>query len=223
MKNPTIETNRDKSGFFIEVGCPGCGGRLELDQDFFVLECEHCGSVLRITMPDIPPAYLIRPRKAKREIRFLLDRHLKQHSQPLTGSDIQYRFVYYPYWKIDAVVLKKRNKVIERQAISENDSYGGYGGLYGGTSETPTVQEKRTDISLAPYVQTQAAGIQYENLPYTIGMRAEYLKAIPFSEDNIEEEFECFPVLKPWDLVCDDLVRNIDSLGKIDILDCLAC
>ncbi|MEE8577598.1 MAG: hypothetical protein V3T31_10120, partial [candidate division Zixibacteria bacterium] len=57
MATQTKTTN--KSGFYIEVTCPGCGGTLDLDTDFFVLECTHCGSVHRVVMPEAPAAYMI--------------------------------------------------------------------------------------------------------------------------------------------------------------------
>ena len=50
----------NKGGYSIGVTCPGCGGKLKLDQDFFVLPCKHCGSVLRVQMPEVPPAFMVK-------------------------------------------------------------------------------------------------------------------------------------------------------------------
>ena len=182
----------------------------------FVLECSHCGSILRVEMPDIPGAYLIAPKKNKREVRFQIDRELRDQKQPLTGSAIEYRFIYYPYWKIDAVMLKKRNKIVER-VLSEGDPYGSSYSIHGNGSEPTVRRDKRTEINLTPYTQTLAAGIPNDSIPFSIGMRTEYLKAIPYSSVNIDEDYDCFPVLKSWQTVQSELKNNIGNLGKIDM------
>jgi len=216
MNIQTSPISKPKTGFHINVGCPGCGGRLELQENFFVLECRHCGSVLRVKMPDIPAAYLIAPKRDRREVRFQIDRDLREQQQPLTSSSIEYRFIYYPYWKIDAVVLKKRNKIVER-VVSDGDPYAASYGIHGNGSEPTVRRDKRTEINLTPYTQTIAAGITSNSIPFSIGMRTEYLKAIPYSKENLSEDYECFPVLKCWSTVQSELEKNIGSLGKIDM------
>ena len=88
-----MTTTRNKSGFYIGVTCPGCGGELEIESNFFTLTCEYCGSVLRIKMPDTPPAYLIKGRLDKREIRFGIDRYLKKQNLPLTDANLQIGYI----------------------------------------------------------------------------------------------------------------------------------
>ncbi len=195
----------NKSGFFISVGCPGCGGRLELQENFFVLTCPHCGSTLRITMPEIPPAYMIPARKSRREIRFTIDRHLKQENLPLTASDIQYRHIYFPYWKVDYIALKQRNKIVERH-VGDQFEASSYGPV---RYEQVTRQEKVVDISLTPNSLTRMAGIEQDCFPWSIGMKAEYVRVIPFSRENIDDEYECFPVLKSWPEVREDIEKSV--------------
>ncbi len=67
------QTSKNQSGFYIGVGCPGCGGELALESEFFVISCDHCGSVLRVTLPEIPPAYMVAAKVSKREARFGID------------------------------------------------------------------------------------------------------------------------------------------------------
>lgn len=203
-----MAANRNKSGFYINFTCPGCGGELEIESDFFVLTCSHCGSALRIVMPDVPPAYLVKCEKTKREIRRHVDRYLKQNSLPLTGSDIEIRSIYYPYWKIDAVILKVRNKIIERYTGRE-DSY----------NQEITFEQKRSEIRLTPYTTTQAAGSIHESIPYSIGMRTQYIRMVPFSKENIREGFACQPVMKTWPQALEDLNKAVSTLGTMDIAD----
>lgn len=203
-----------KSGFYIGVTCPGCGGELELKENFFVLTCAHCGSALRIVRPNIPPAYLIRSKISRTQVRFHLDHYLKKNNLPLSNSGLEIDALYYPYWKIDAIVLKLRNRIEERQVVEE-DSYNPYGGYQAET----VVKEKKTDISLTPFMATLAAGEPRDDIPYSIGLRVEYIKMEPFSREHLEENFECFPVLKPWSPVETVLSKDIAVLGNINQAD----
>nr|MBN2278183.1 hypothetical protein [candidate division Zixibacteria bacterium] len=201
-------TSSHKSGFFIGVTCPGCGGDLELQADFFVLTCQHCGSHLRIVMPETPPVYLVRSEKPNSEIRFQIDRFLKQNNLPLTRSDLSIRSIYYPYWKIDAVVLKVRNKIVER-----------YTGQQDNCEQEITCEQHMTDIRLTPYIATVAAGVRHDYIPQTIGMRTEYIRMVPFSRENVEDDFGCLPILKTWEQARTDLQGAISAIGKIDQAD----
>ncbi len=210
--------SKAKRGFYIAVGCPNCGGRLELEENFFVLTCHHCDSVLRIRMPDIPPAYFVKKRVTKREVRFNIDRYLKENNQPLTGSDILYKQVYYPYWKIDAIILKTRNRIeeIEEEIIS-NSSYGPYSRY--GASSNRTIKSKRTDISLAPYSVTVQAGSAHAGVPATLGMRTEYLKVEPFAQESIDSDFEVLPITMSLIEARRRLEKSVQNVGRIETAD----
>ena len=100
-----------KRGFYIAASCPACGAELELESDFLTTSCSSCGSVLRILTPTLPPAYVV---KAKividKDVRFHIDRHLKGNAEPLTDSLDDVRKFYFPYWKIDAILLRLRHR-----------------------------------------------------------------------------------------------------------------
>ncbi len=204
----TTTAKTRKSGFFIEVTCPGCGSTLNLESDFFVLRCDHCGSVHRVILPEVPTAYLIPSRIGQREARFGIDRYLKRRSLPLTGSSMHLKRLYYPYWKIDAILFRLRNKVYEK-VIMEESEY----------SDAVTVTSDRTEISLSPYTTTRAAGIPFEGIPVSIGMRAEYIRMVPYARENIDDEFDCFPVLSIWEDVRDTLIMNKGIIADIDLAD----
>ncbi len=201
---PTAARPKPKSGFFIGVTCPGCGGELELQSDFFVLTCTHCGSALRVVMPEIPPAYLVQSKIKRIEVRARLDRYLKDNGLPLTGPNLEITALYYPYWKIDAIVLKLRNRIEER-VVAIDDQY----------NQDVTVKDTKTDIALTPFMATVGAGAPSDEIPYSLGMRAEYIKLLPYSQENVEEGFECVPAVKPWAEVLPSLEKNIAGMGNI--------
>ncbi len=199
------QTSKNKSGFYIGVGCPGCGGELELEDQFFVIECNHCGSVLRVTMPEIPPAYLVSAKVTQREARFAVDRFLKENNLPLTDSSTACKQFYYPYWKVDAVLLKVRNRIEIRE----------YGCDENGQTEYVSENEK-TDISLTPFSTTIPAGAEVDGVPVAIGMRADYMKLVPFSRATTQDGFDALPVVKSWPDTCVALLKRVNSLGKLD-------
>lgn len=205
MKN---QASKEKSGFHIGVTCPGCGSNLELQEDFFVLICKFCNSVLRIVMPEISTAYLIKTDMPKREIRFHIDRYLKKRRQPLTGSKIEIKAVYFPYWKINAIMLKVRNKKVELFSGQTDDR-----------GNDLSYEKQMTDIRLTPFTSTVAACSGYENIPHSIGLRTEYIKMAPFSSENIDDDFISIPATKGWDQAAEELIRTVGHMGNLEIGD----
>ena len=195
-----------KEGFFIEITCPGCGGELELKDNFFAVKCNHCSSAHRLIQPDSPPAFLAKPKTTKQEARFSIDRFSKENNLPLTSSDYQLKQIFYPYWKIDAVLFRYRKKVEKRIAIT--DSYD--------TEADYSYETEKIDVSLSPYTTTLKAGVHFDGLPDTIGMRSEYIKMQIFSNDTIDEDFDTLKVLKPWDDIRDSLNSHVGSIGSFD-------
>jgi hypothetical protein len=199
--------DKAKSGFCIGVSCPGCGGALELQADFFVVVCKHCGSVLRIELPEIPPAYLVQSKINKTEVRFQFDRYLRANKHPLTRANMEITGFYYPYWKIDAIVLKLRNKIEERITAYQDPSE---------SYQTETsIKQKKTDIALTPFQTTIAAGGEFDEIPFSIGMRADYIKLLPFAQDNIQDGFDSYPAIKSWGDIQTALTKNVNIVGKI--------
>ncbi|RKX25348.1 MAG: hypothetical protein DRP45_06090, partial [Candidatus Zixiibacteriota bacterium] len=206
----TTATARPKRGFFIGVGCPGCGGDLDLDADFFVTECEHCGSVLRVLLPDCPVAYMVQSTLSDSEVRFHLDRHLKKNSLPLSDSQLMIKRLYYPYWKVDATLLKLRNKTHKRTYYSDTGS---------GSGQEVEVSSNKSDITVSPYEVTVGAGAPMKSVPDTLGMRSETITILPFSHDNIEEGFDVLPVMRPWEAVLQKVKLALATVGSIDSPD----
>jgi len=155
-------------------------------------------------MPETPPAFLIRAKVDRREMRFSIDRYLKSKNLPLTDSELQVKYFYYPYWKINALLLKVRNKVYEK-VISEESEY----------QDRVVSQKQKTEIGITPYLSTVSAGRDFEGIPDTIGLRTEYVRMIPYSKENIQEDYDSLPVLKATDTIWADVVAAVMSVGGI--------
>lgn len=199
-----MKARKNKGGFFVSVTCPGCGGELDLDSNFFVLDCKHCGSVHRILMPDRPAAFLAPIRANISEARFAIDRHLKERGLPLTGAGLFFKKLYYPYWKIDAVLFKVRNR-IERRVVTIEDDY----------ATDASFEKEQTEISLTPYMTTIPGGCDMNGIPHSIGIRAEYIKMVPFADAELDDEFDPLPVTRSWESVREALLKRADALGNI--------
>jgi hypothetical protein len=170
-------------------------------------------------MPDIPPAYIIEPKKRKREIRFRLDRYLKENGRPLTQSDFSMEKIYYPYWKIEGLELKARGINLQQQqtrrvvdTLTTQIDYAGLfqvgravGACLTDSSEDNSATDREMTVSLVPYHSNQMAGPEVHGIPYSIGMRTEYVKMSPYTEKSLDESYNFVPVTRPWSEVLEIL------------------
>ena len=200
-----MATNKSNSGFYVSVTCPGCGAGLTIDTDFFVLTCKYCESVLRIKMPDLPPAWLVPAKVQLREVRFAIDRHLKELGCHLTDSNLQFKRIYFPYWKIDALLLKVRNKTHDRLVQVQSE-------------DTPEVvcQIDKTEIGISPYSVTVAAGNSLPSMPESLGVRSQTITALPFTKENHQEDFQAIEPDRPWSEIWPRVVHAVMSVGDFD-------
>jgi hypothetical protein len=198
--------NKRKVGFSIAVGCPGCGGALELEEDFFVLTCRYCESVLRVKMPRTPAAYLVKGRIPASEIRFQVDRFLKTRQLPLTSSGLTVKSLYYPYWKIDGMLVKVRNRRQQRELRPPTDYDDG-----------EYFEQEVTDINVSRHSLTVASGCSLEGIPISIGMRADYIKLHPFSEQEVQDDYDTLALTRPNDQNLHKLVLKFASVGEIGV------
>lgn len=174
-----VNSGPNRSGFGFDVSCPGCGGELSLQEDFATIRCKHCSSALRITMPALPPAFTIKPKLNAMQVRFHLDRFLKENGRPLSPPDISIDAVYQPYWKIDSLILRLRNRIDVRQESSE----------YGNAQEHEQIEELKQEISLTPHPVTISASPGSQLYPYSLGLRTEYIKMRPYEGPAHDGEF----------------------------------
>lgn len=204
----TVPKNSPKQGFFIKVGCPGCGGELQIDADFFVTKCSHCGSPLRLELPETPPAYLIPFKIDKREARFKIDRKLKAVHLPLTGQPLEFKKIYYPYWKIDAMLLRCRNRK-EKVTVAIDDSSG----------EEVIDYKKNRNVNLTPYQKTVAGADFFEGVPDSIGIRGQSLNVVPFASSKIEDDALALDIRRAPDEVIKTVELSLSKLNMIELAD----
>ncbi len=179
-----LSTAKQGAGFTIGASCPGCGGEVELGSDFFVTECRHCGSALRLILPSAPPAYFAKPRFTPPQARAALDRRLREGGKPLTTSSWSCEQVLYPYWKLDLLTVKVRTVIEELPQYIEPAET---------ADDEPRTTSRRT-VAITPSTLTLAAGPSHPAIPVSIGLRADYIKLYPFSVGNQPEEFSALPV-----------------------------
>jgi hypothetical protein len=203
-----VNARKPSGGFFIGAGCPGCGGELHLETDFFVTTCEHCGSILRLIMPGAPPAFMIAARVPSHEIRVHIDRHLKQNEQPLTGGGLQIKKLYYPYWKIDARVLKLRNRTEVRKIAGEEDA-----------QRETVIQTNRSTVTVSPYLFTIAAGVRVDGVPQSLGMRSETVRLTPLDDEKVADDFDILPVIRSLVAVEQKVKLAVAALSSISPAD----
>ena len=195
-----------RTGFYIGVTCPGCGGKLELENDFSILTCTHCDSILRVVMPDRPPAFLALPKMNHLELKFHLDRYLKQQQLPLTNSSLAFKRLLYPYWKTDAILLRVRNKVYERM-VGEDTEY----------SRAEMIKQEKREISLSPYGHTLPAAQLVEGIPVSLGLRNEYLKVVPYAPENIPGEYDSLPVITSWAEALTQVDKSVNYMSHLSV------
>lgn len=155
-------------------------------------------------MPETPPAYLAPAKIPRREMRFKIDRYLKKRDLPLSDSTIDVKRLYYPYWKIDAILLKLRNRIEEREIVIDNSS-----------SETRIQRKRQTDIHLTSYSFTQVAGPRMAGVPVSLGVRSEYTQLISFSGEEIAEEFDCLPIVQDAETALSQARSAAENSGRL--------
>lgn len=92
-------------GFQLGLDCPFCGGKIEIDEASHTTQCGHCASVLKITRSGVPN-YFVESNLSKREVKFLIDRHLKKRGRPLVSTWHSLEQVYLPFWRLNGTVFK---------------------------------------------------------------------------------------------------------------------
>ncbi len=201
-------SSNPRKGFFIEVGCPGCGGRLEINSNFFVTSCTHCGTPLRLVLPETTPAYILPNKLAQQETRFKIDRYLKSKGLPLTGSSLHFKQIYYPYWKIEATLLRCRNRK-EKIAIQIDDSSG----------EEIVDYQKNSMVNIVPYHLTIAAGVHLDGVPESIGIRGQSLKAVPLKSSRENDEFEILEVRRSQEEVLQSIRLSLGRMNSFELAE----
>lgn len=103
------------SGYKLGITCCFCGGSLEIDEASHNTRCPHCASMLRIARHGGVPKYFIEDALDKREVKFLIERHLKKTGQPLISTWRNLSKVYLPFWRVTGTVVSIQDRTKEVQ------------------------------------------------------------------------------------------------------------
>lgn len=175
---------RSSSGYCISTTCPGCGGILRLEANFLTTRCAHCGSAVRIKPSTAPPAFLLKPRVERLQVRFFLDRYLKQAGRTLSSTPPEITGVYFPYWRVEAMLLRLRNRIEKRYDIPDWER----------GEEVVEREQQATEVSLSPYTLTLPADAQAAAFPASLGVRPQIALLYPMTADYLREDFAIWPI-----------------------------
>jgi hypothetical protein len=98
------------TGYKLGITCCFCGGRLEIDEASRTTTCSHCSSILKVAREGTVLKFVVHDDSPEREVKFLVDRHLKENELPLVSRWDTLDKVYVPYWRVRGTVfqLEKR-------------------------------------------------------------------------------------------------------------------
>ncbi len=178
-------------------------------------------------MPESPPVYVIAARKQEHELRFQIDRYLKENTLPLSRPGFSLEHLYYPYWKITAFRLKITRGETTTGLINDELSDDGWGfrslaGIEIGSDASSGSLSRIDDdsvrrVTLAPYVTTQAAGPPVEGIPFSIGLRSEYIRVVPWSAERAAETDHYVPAAVSWEEACAGLSKTAATKARLEV------
>ncbi len=108
----------------VEVTCPQCGGKIDFDEESFVIKCDFCGSTLHLVGKDQICHFRLKPRWSQREAT----RNLFVIFRKKFGSEVKIRkikLIYAPYWRIYGAVFRWvfGKKMVREPHLSPSAAY----------------------------------------------------------------------------------------------------
>jgi hypothetical protein len=140
----------------------------------------------------------------------------------LTRSDFNIGQIYYPYWKIEAIRLNlQKYKTVKRQQVDYNSfdtAFYGMGPKVTQAASSMEVEETKIKVNLSPFSATQSAGPCISGLPASLGLRTEYIKALPFSSELADTDCEYYPVTVTWEEVKSNITKSMAIRAKLNLV-----
>ncbi len=156
-------------------------------------------------MPETPPAFLVRGKASQREALFQLDRYCREQGIPFV-SGAQVTHVSYPYWKIDAVALKVRHTTYEVDRSDSDEPYG----------DSQTEEREFKAVNLTPVTVTRLAVQETAGVPCSLGLRTDYLRMVPYTQENTNADGTYYPVNVTQETAQREAFKGVVDAGKID-------
>ncbi len=162
------------SGYRLGIKCCFCGGSLEIDEASRTTRCSHCGSVLKIVREGTVRGYYVDDDTPKREVKFLVDRHLKKSGEPLVSrwGDISKK--YLPFWRINAIVFSTYERMTGGRI--EYDDF----------RPEPVEESSRTEVRIVPKEISFCANDSVAWGIESLGIRTQVLRLDPLDNEFYE-------------------------------------
>jgi predicted RNA-binding Zn-ribbon protein involved in translation (DUF1610 family) len=159
------------SGYRLGITCCFCGGTLEIDEASHNTRCPHCASMLRIARQGGVPRYFIEDTLDKREVKFLIERHLKKTGCPLVSMWRNLTEVYLPFWRVTGTVVSIQDRTKEIKEDFQPDY--------------PQMHEDHSpfEVKIVPRELSFCADQSFNWGLDTLGVRAQVVKLIPLPSD----------------------------------------
>jgi len=171
------------SGYRLGITCCFCGGALEIDEASRTVCCKHCGSLLKVARKSGIRKYYIAGSLSKREVKFLIDRHLKKNKQSLVSHWADVSQVYLPFWRVTGTVFsiqQRPDPTFFDVATAENEF---------------TDDDAPWEVKITEKEVTLCAD---EGFPWSItslGLRTQVLKLTPLDKEFTESNHVISPSL----------------------------
>ena len=165
------------AGYRLGIKCSFCGGSLEIDEASHTTRCSHCGSALKIVRPEGLQQYRISDSLSKREVKFFIERYLKECNQGLVSRWGELTRVYIPFWRVQGTTIVVR------------ESPPDYNSMY----QTADTMEDAFDTSPKLDVKISTREITFcadESVGWgitSLGVRSQVVKLEPLDRSFIEE------------------------------------
>jgi predicted RNA-binding Zn-ribbon protein involved in translation (DUF1610 family) len=166
--------------FRLGLTCCFCGAAIEVDEASRCTKCHHCGAALKIARGESSPIYLIENSLSDREVRFLIERHLKAAEMQLVSRWIDLRRLHVPYWRVRGLSFCVRAKEVEPRYESEGD-----GPVY----EPPPMPESSPlpEVAIVPKDVSFCADDSRDWGLESLGVRSQNVRLTPLSRRHFEK------------------------------------
>lgn len=170
-------------GYRLGITCPECGGKLEIDEASRATKCSHCASVLKISRSGAVPKYYLESHFEPREVKFLVERHLKKAGYSLVSSWHSLTQVYLPFWRVRGTVFKIECPNHEAYVdIPGHDPFG-------------AGEDEGIEVKITPREVSFCAEEKHLWGLTSLGVRAQVLKLSPVDKEFQEANYRVAPML----------------------------
>jgi predicted RNA-binding Zn-ribbon protein involved in translation (DUF1610 family) len=154
----------------IAITCPQCGADVELAEEDTVFKCLYCGSILKPTGRNRVQSFFISPKETAHKVGIALLRALKAN----TSKDlhiVERHLLYAPYWRVNGMLF---------QWV--------FGRKYFKSPGGQKAWENFKKLRAAPWFRTFPAFDSSKWGLFSLGLRAQVLKVIPFNKQQMSKD-----------------------------------